>query len=800
MSGRPAQPWPVFAVMVFIAAVVLPAAGLSNPALEAAEPASATTALAENPTSAAKPTSPAADSTTESKAEPAAKPKVESTPDSDEASEKRSAGNRIAELTARVRKSLVTITVRGRDGHRHGLGTGFVVSGDGLIATNLHVIGEARPIEVRTAEGRRLQVTAVHATETTADLALLKVDAADLPPLPLGDSDKLRQGQEVVAMGNPLGLEFSVVRGIVSGRRTIDGKPLIQLAIPIEPGNSGGPLIDLDGNVQGILTLKSLVSENLGFAVEINALKPLLAKPNPVPIERWLTIGSLDDREWTPKFGARWMQRHGHIRVEGRGAGFGGRSLCLSNRKLPDRPFEIGVFVKLDQEDGAAGLVFHADGGDRHYGFYPSNGQMRLSRFDGPDVYSWQVLEQVRTPHYHPGEWNHLKVRIEKDRILCFVNDELVIESADSQYTTGKAGLAKFRHTEAEFRGFAVGKNLPPTQPSEEVVRRVATLTQGLDPDRPARSELVEQLAAEDAATVRALDAQARLLERRAERLKQLARSVHEHRVRQKLLRVLEAPPAEVDLLRAALLIAKLDNPDLPLESYIRAVERMAEEIRQSLPDQADAKTRLEALNTYLFDQLGFHGSRTEYYHRSNSYLNEVIDDREGLPITLAVLYMELGRRLGLSLEGVGLPGHFVVRFIPGKEEPPVLIDVFDRGRRLTRDQAAEKVRSITGLELDEAHLAAQSPRAIVQRMLRNLFGVARDELDAEAMLRYTETLVALDPEAAQDRWLRAVLRFQTDRLDAAADDVRWLMERHPENVDMELVRQLQRAIDEQRQ
>ncbi len=176
-------------------------------------------------------------------------------------------------------------------------------------------------------------------------------------------------------MGNPQGLTHSVVAGVVSGQRTIDGRPMIQLAIPIEPGNSGGPLLDMQGRVHGILTIKSLVTPNLGFAVAINTLKPLLKKPNPVPMAAWLTIGALDRDDWQAKFGGQWRQRAGRILVEGVGSGFGGRSLCLSKREMPDLPCEIAVTVKLQDESGAAGLIFHADGDDRHYGFYPSNGQ-----------------------------------------------------------------------------------------------------------------------------------------------------------------------------------------------------------------------------------------------------------------------------------------------------------------------------------------------------------------------------------------------------------------------------------------
>src|SRR4029079_13487141 len=100
--------------------------------------------------------------------------------------------------------------------------------------------------------------------------------------------DVLKQGQAVAALGNPHGLTFSVVSGGGGGRREIEVLNMIQLAMPIEPGNSGGPLLDMDGKVHGIITMKSLVTNNLGFAVPVNSLKALIAKPNPVPMARWL--------------------------------------------------------------------------------------------------------------------------------------------------------------------------------------------------------------------------------------------------------------------------------------------------------------------------------------------------------------------------------------------------------------------------------------------------------------------------------------------------------------------------------
>ena len=379
---------------------------------------------------------------------------------------------KVVELAKTARNAIVVITVTGRDGKQHGLGSGFIVAADGLIATNLHVIGEARPITVQLANGKRYPVTSVHASDRSLDLALVRIDAKELPTLPLGDSDKLANGQAVVALGHPLGLKYSIVSGIVSGRPKIEGREMIQLAMPIEQGNSGGPLIDLQGRVQGIVTLKSQVTANLGFAMPVKALQALLQKPNPIAMDRWITIGTLNPEEWATVFEGRWRQSNGMIVVDGAGSGFGGRTLCLAKKELPALPFEVSVQVRLDDEAGAAGLVFHADGKDKHYGFYPSAGKLRLTRFDGPDVYSWNVLYNEASKHYRPGDWNTLKVRLEKDKLLCYVNDQLVLESTDTGLTGGQVGLAKFRTTHAEFKHFQVAQQIKGTTPPPDLVAR----------------------------------------------------------------------------------------------------------------------------------------------------------------------------------------------------------------------------------------------------------------------------------------------------------------------------------------
>lgn len=700
----------------------------------------------------------------------------------------------VEELAESVRKSVVVITAPGRDGKRQGLGSGFVVRADGLIATNLHVIGEGRPIQVRTADGRTHEVTSIHASDRATDLALIRIDAKNLVPLELANSDVLKQGQAVVAVGNPRGLTHSVVSGVVSGVREIEGRRMIQIAIPIEQGNSGGPLLDLHGKVHGILTMKSLVTANLGFAMSSNALQPLLKKPNPIAMERWLALGTLDPAEWTTQGGARWQQRAGRIKVDGVGGGFGGRSLCLSTKMAPEPPFELAVSVRLEEEAGAAGLVFHADGSDTHYGFYPTNGKLRLTRFEGPDVFSWKVLADQPSPHYRPGEWNQIRVRVEKDKLRCYVNNELVIESNDTGLTKGRVGLAKFRDTRAEFRDFRLGKELAQAGPSPDLLKRIMASLGKLTPNEPLNRELVQPFVSDAATSVPVLRERARQMERQAAQLRELAQAVHQERVLADLAKVASGKDEEIDLLQAALLIAQLDQDDLDVAAYRKEVERMAREVATGLAKNAEEMAKIAALSKYLFTERGFHGSRTEYYSRENSYLNSVMDDREGLPITLSVLYMELARRLGLKVVGVPLPGHFVVRHEPAQDAPQ-LIDVYGGGTLMSRAQAEKKVEDITGEPLKKEHLATATKRQILVRMLSNLLGIARNDRDVRGALRYLDAIVAVEPASAEERWMRAVIRSQLGEKSRALEDVEWLLEHRPMEIEMERVTELRRLL-----
>jgi regulator of sirC expression with transglutaminase-like and TPR domain len=386
-------------------------------------------------------------------------------------------------------------------------------------------------------------------------------------------------------------------------------------------------------------------------------------------------------------------------------------------------------------------------------------------------------------------------VRIDKDRVLCHVNSQLVVELADPDLYGTLVGLAKFRQTIAEFKQFQVGKTVGPAAPGPEARAALEQALAQLPKGKAPQVKELKPLLAHPVAGATLLRDRARDLEEQAAQLRKLAEALHQERCLVQLTRLMKAD-MDTDLLRAALVVAWLDNEELDVDAYVREVERMAKEISGKLGKDAQAKERLAALNRYLFQERGFHGSRSEYYARANSYLNEVIDDREGLPLTLSVLYLELARRLDLPVVGVGLPGHFVVRFEP-PGGPGQMIDVFEGGKLITEKDAARKVEAITGEALQPGDLGAVTKKAIVMRLLHNLLGAAQREKDRDGMLRYLDALVTIDADAHAERWVRAVLRFQAGRHEGARADCEYLLEREPAEIDVRRVRELHRILKE---
>jgi hypothetical protein len=190
-----------------------------------------------------------------------------------------------ADIAAKALPAVVTIRTA------RSLGTGFVVRADGWIATNLHVVVGGPRVVVTLRDGRELPIVELLAASPDHDLALVRVDARGLPALALGDSNAMRPGDPVVAIGNPMGLEDTVSNGLVSARRKVEGGlEVLQVSAPIAPGSSGGPIFNEHGEVIGVATAVLTGGQNLAFGVPTSYLAPMIRQPAPMPFAEFAAL------------------------------------------------------------------------------------------------------------------------------------------------------------------------------------------------------------------------------------------------------------------------------------------------------------------------------------------------------------------------------------------------------------------------------------------------------------------------------------------------------------------------------
>jgi regulator of sirC expression with transglutaminase-like and TPR domain len=258
----------------------------------------------------------------------------------------------------------------------------------------------------------------------------------------------------------------------------------------------------------------------------------------------------------------------------------------------------------------------------------------------------------------------------------------------------------------------------------------------------------------------------------------------------------LVADDASLSVLEASIAVAQEDLPGLDPQAVLAEVDALAERLRRRIPADAGAVQKLRLLNRYFFQELGFAGNVNNYYDRRNSYLPEVLRTRRGIPITLALLYVELAQQLGLKAGGVSFPGHFLVKVhLPGGE---VVIDPFD-GRSLSREALEERLlpyRRRHGQRGDDEvplglYLQKAEPRAVVARLLRNLKEIHRGARDWQRLLAVLDRLVVLLPDDWDERRDRALVRAELGRLDDAATDLAIYLQRRPDAADAPGLRSL---------
>lgn len=260
---------------------------------------------------------------------------------------------------------------------------------------------------------------------------------------------------------------------------------------------------------------------------------------------------------------------------------------------------------------------------------------------------------------------------------------------------------------------------------------------------------------------------------------------------RQYFYQAIQQPDEYIDLAKAALYIAQEEYPDLDPDEYLNALDTMALELQERLPTDRYPLRIIQSINQYLYDDLGFAGNQKDYSDPRNSFFNDVIDRRLGIPITLALVYLEVARRIDFPMVGVGMPGHFLIR--PAISDMEIFVDAFNGGEVMFPQDCQERLTQIyqQPVTLQPEFLAAVSHRQFLARILTNLKYIYLNQKDLEKALAAVERILLLFPGVALELRDRGLLCYQLGRFSQAASDLETYLAEAPNAQDASVIRQL---------
>lgn len=247
----------------------------------------------------------------------------------------------------------------------------------------------------------------------------------------------------------------------------------------------------------------------------------------------------------------------------------------------------------------------------------------------------------------------------------------------------------------------------------------------------------------------------------------------------------------DVPLAEAALAIAAEEYPALDPGHYVARLDDLAARVRRHAPHAIRAATLLMAVRTVLFEEERFRGNDEDYYDPRNSFLNEVLDRRLGIPLSLSLVYMEVARRAGLPLQGVAFPGHFLAKYAP-PGGPEVFIDAYNGGEVLSADECVARFQAAShGRPVEPRHLAGVGPRQILARMLHNLKRIYLERSDDVRLWWVVDRLLMLDPSQPEELRDRGLISARLGNAAAAARDLAAFLELSPDSPDSAQVREI---------
>ncbi|MGK7888868.1 MAG: SirB1 family protein [Leptolyngbyaceae cyanobacterium] len=246
-----------------------------------------------------------------------------------------------------------------------------------------------------------------------------------------------------------------------------------------------------------------------------------------------------------------------------------------------------------------------------------------------------------------------------------------------------------------------------------------------------------------------------------------------------------------VDLARAALYIAQEEYSDIDPDDYIAALDSMAEAIKPKLPAEFYPLRIVQCINDYLYDELGFSGNQSNYYDPDNSYLNRVLDQRTGIPITLSLVYLEVARRLDFPMVGINMPGHFLIR--PDVDDMELLVDPFNKGEVLFPQDCEARLNQLFGepVEMRPDFFDPVSSRLLLARMLRNLKAIYLNGDDWERALAAVDRILLLMPDALMEQRDRGLIYYQIGDWTEARHDLNHYLDCSPSAEDIQMIRKI---------
>jgi regulator of sirC expression with transglutaminase-like and TPR domain len=246
---------------------------------------------------------------------------------------------------------------------------------------------------------------------------------------------------------------------------------------------------------------------------------------------------------------------------------------------------------------------------------------------------------------------------------------------------------------------------------------------------------------------------------------------------RKKFIELVEYEESVFPLDRAAMLIALEEYPNLEVDAYLRKLDTLAVRVEVLTGHECAYGRVIESMNEVLFVQEALRGNTEEYYDPRNSFLNDVLDRKLGVPISLSIIYMEVARRIGFPIEGVGFPGHFLVKCTADERE--ILIDPYQNGRILSAEDCQELLNRVYGnsVTVQPAYLHSMGKKSIITRVLYNLKGLYYQQENYHKALSVVDRILLLNPGLISEIRDRGLLYMQTSLFSKALADLEYYLE-----------------------